>query len=173
MNFDGLTKTISTTYTSSLFILLKTIRCLFCEDWDEVKLMYEALDSRKTLLKRTYFRWQQKNCGFKNKIQCTPWIEWSKNRWKCKSETIRIVQNNVTKAAARHMLFYFKLDYKMFFRLFVSEETNPHWNVSIVTVTLDVFYHFPKLHPFPRTNEYHRKSTPYYLLLWVIKIKVV
>jgi hypothetical protein len=27
------------------------------EDWDEVKLMYEALDSRKTLLKRrTYFR---------------------------------------------------------------------------------------------------------------------
>jgi hypothetical protein len=27
------------------------------EDWDEVKLMYEALDSRKTLLKRrTYCR---------------------------------------------------------------------------------------------------------------------
>jgi hypothetical protein len=25
------------------------------EDWDEVKLMYEALDSRKTLLKRRSF----------------------------------------------------------------------------------------------------------------------
>jgi hypothetical protein len=38
------------------------------EDWDEVKLMYEALDSRKTLLKRrTYFD-DKKNCWFKIKI---------------------------------------------------------------------------------------------------------
>jgi hypothetical protein len=40
MNFDWLTKTISTTYTSSLFILLKTIKMPTREDWDEVKLMY-------------------------------------------------------------------------------------------------------------------------------------
>jgi hypothetical protein len=43
------------------------------EDWDEVKLMYEALDSRKTLLKRrTYSDDNKKNCWFKIKICSTP-----------------------------------------------------------------------------------------------------
>jgi hypothetical protein len=92
---------------------------------------------------------------------------------KCKSETIRIVQNNVIKAAARHIFIVLNTDYKMFFRLFVSEENESPLKCIDSYRNFGCFLSFPKLHPFPRTNEYHRKSTPYYLLLWVIKIKVV
>jgi hypothetical protein len=39
------------------------------EDWDEVKLMYEALDSRKTLLKKEGLSSDNKrNCWFKIQI---------------------------------------------------------------------------------------------------------
>jgi hypothetical protein len=33
----------------------------------------------------------------------------------------------------------------------------------------DVFFIISQASSIPETNEYHRKSTPYYLLLWVIK----
>jgi hypothetical protein len=89
-------------------------------------------------------------------------------KMKCKKRSNKVVQNNVTKAAARAMSFVLNTDYKMFFRLFVSEENESPLKCIDSYRNFGCFLSFPKLHPFPRTNEYHRKST-YYLLLWVIK----
>jgi hypothetical protein len=58
MNFDWVNKdNIHNVYQQFVHTVEDNKDAYSREDWDEVKLMYEALDSRKTLLKRrTYFR---------------------------------------------------------------------------------------------------------------------
>jgi hypothetical protein len=56
MNFDWVNKdNIHSVYRQFIHTAEDNKDNYSREDWDEVKLMYEALDSRKTLLKRRSF----------------------------------------------------------------------------------------------------------------------
>jgi hypothetical protein len=75
MNFDWVNKdNIHNVYQQFVHTVEDNKDAYSREDWDEVKLMYEALDSRKTLLKRrTYSDDNKKIAGLKLKFaQCTP-----------------------------------------------------------------------------------------------------
>jgi hypothetical protein len=53
------------------------------EDWDEVKLMYEALDSRKIRLKRrSSGDDNRKNCWFKVEVRTNVYIEQNGIKWR-------------------------------------------------------------------------------------------
>jgi hypothetical protein len=57
MNFDWVNKDNIHNVYQQFVHTVEDNKDAYSEDWDEVKLMYEALDSRKTLLKRrTYCR---------------------------------------------------------------------------------------------------------------------
>jgi hypothetical protein len=88
---------------------------------------------------------------------------------KCKKRSNKVVQNNVIKGSPQGSFIVLNTDYKMFFRLFVSEENESPLKCIDSYRNFWMFFIISQASSISRTNEYHRKSTPYYLLLWVIK----
>jgi hypothetical protein len=67
---------------------------------------------------------------------------------KCKKRSNKVVQNNVIKGSPQGSFIVLNTDYKMFFRLFVSEENESPLKCIDSYRNFWMFLSFPKLHPF-------------------------